>query len=76
MRRQSVPRVEVAPLSARLSALLRPREVAPVYDRVLQPLVGVRWPRGVPRAPLPGEVPMFDIEDEGELQEWEPRGRA
>lgn len=37
----------------------------------LEPLAGVRWPAAEVAAPvLEGQVPMFDVEDEGELQEW------
>lgn len=71
MRRQSVPRVEVAPFSARLEVLLQPPEVAPVYDRNLQPLAGIRWQGlGSRRTPVAGEVAMFDVTEPGELQVW------
>jgi hypothetical protein len=71
MRRVPVPAVEVAPLSKRLNALLRPPEVAPVYDRELPPLEGVAWPqRGAGRVPVTGEVALFDVTDPGELQGW------
>lgn len=72
MRRQTVPSVTVATGAAwrRLDALLRSPEVVPVYDRRLQPLAGVRWPRGSARVAFPGEIAMFDVDDAGELQEW------
>lgn len=72
-RRVAVPAVaRISPERAisRLSVLLQPREVAAVYDRKLQPLEGVRWPRGSTRVALPGEVAMFDIDEPGELQRW------
>ncbi len=37
---------------------------------VLPEIAGVRWPHGVKREKLQGEVSMFDLEDEGKLQEW------
>ena len=71
MRRVSVPRVEVAPFGARLEVLLRAPEVAPVYDRKLQPLAGIRWQGlGARRTAIAGEVAMFDVADPGQLQEW------
>lgn len=46
----------------------------------LQPLGGVWWPREEPRRRpvevMPGSVAMFDVDDPGELREWEPRGIA
>lgn len=42
----------------------------PVYDSRVEPLAGVRWPVGYRRPTVEGEVAMFEIEDEGELQEW------
>lgn len=71
MRRQGVPQVQVAPFSARLEILLRSPEVAPVYDRQLQPLAGIRWQGlGMRRVAVAGEVAMFDVPDAGQLQEW------
>lgn len=71
MRRRAVPAVEVAPLGPRLDVLLRSPAVAPVYDRKLQPLGGVRWQGlGVRREPVEGEVAMFDVADPGKLQDW------
>lgn len=71
MRRRSVPRVEVAPFSKRLDVLLSAPEVAPVYDRNLQPLAGVRWQGlGSRRVAVAGEVALFDVAEPGELQEW------
>ena len=71
MHRQSVPRVEVAPFSPRLEILLRSPEVAPSYDRKLQPLAGIRWQGlGRARVSVPGEIALFDVVDAGELQEW------
>lgn len=72
-RRIGVPAVTdlaTVPESERVNPLLAPREVAPVYDRKLQPLAGVRWPRGEPRAQEPWEVALFDVPDPGELQTW------
>jgi hypothetical protein len=77
MRRQSVPKVEVAPFSPRLEILLQSPEVAPVYDRKLQPLAGIRWTGlGMRRIALSGEVAMFTVTDPGELQEWPTRGET
>lgn len=73
MRRQRVPAVanlQLAGIGSRLEGLLRPFVPAPDYDRKLQPLGGIRWPRGGARVALPGEVAMFDVADAGELQEW------
>lgn len=71
MRRQRVPKVEVAPFGKRLEVLLRSPDVAPVYERNLQPLAGVRWQGlGVRRVAVAGEVAMFDVTDPGELQDW------
>lgn len=71
MRRQRVPKVEVAPFSPRLEVLLQSPEVAPVYDRNLQPLAGVRWQGlGMRRVQVAGEVALFDVTDPGELQDW------
>lgn len=50
--------------------LLQPPVAAPEYERKLQPLAGVRWPQGERRAPVAGEVAMFDITDPGVLQDW------
>lgn len=72
-RRVAVPavaRISPEPVIARLSVLLHPREAAVVYDRKLQPLEGIRWPRGSTRVALPGEVAMFDVDEPGELQRW------
>lgn len=72
-RRVAVPpvvRISPERVIARLSLLLQPRDVAPVYDRQLLPLEGIRWPRGSKRVALPGEVAMFDVDDPGELQRW------
>jgi hypothetical protein len=55
---------------ARVNPLLEPREPAPVYERKLRPLAGVRWPRPAPPAPLPWEVALIDVTDPGELQDW------
>ena len=66
----AVARISPERVIARLSVLLQPREAAAVYDRKLQPLEGIRWPRGSTRVALPGEVAMFDIDDPGELQRW------
>lgn len=41
----------------------------------LQPIAGVRWP-GPARddGAREGQVPLIEVQDRGELQEWEPRG--
>ena len=42
----------------------------------IAPIGGVWWPREI-AAPAPAdgpEVALFDVDDAGELQEWEPRG--
>lgn len=71
MRRTNVPAVEVARFGPRIEILLRSPEVAPVYDRKLQPFAGIRWHGlGVKRVPVAGEVAMFDVTDPGELQDW------
>ena len=73
MRRQQVPAVamlQVSSIGARLDGLLRPHVPVPVFDRKLQPLAGVRWPRGAGRVEVPGEVALFEVVDPGELQEW------
>ncbi|WP_136057261.1 hypothetical protein [Microbacterium sp. K24] len=57
-------------VASRLDLLLRPREPPAIYERKLRPLAGVQWPRGAERIALPGEVPMFDVVERGELQEW------
>ncbi len=72
MKRQFVPAVAI-PTGApweRLEVLFRSPDVVPVYDRRLHPLAGLQWPRGVARVPVLGEVALFHIEDEGELQQW------
>lgn len=74
MRRAHVP--AVAPIAgarglARLEVLLRSPEIAPVYERKLQPLAGIRWTGlGTRRVTVAGEVAMFDVADPGELQAW------
>lgn len=70
-RRQPVPPVEYSGDADVLEGLLRSPELAPVYDRNLQPLAGIRWQGlGTRRVPVAGEVAMFDVADGGELQEW------
>lgn len=71
MRRQNVPPVQVASFGPRLEVLLRSPEVAPVYDRKLQPLVGIRWTGlGMRRVAVAGEIALFDVDDPGRLQDW------
>ena len=72
MQRQHVPAIAIPTGSPweRLEVLLRSPVVVPVYERKLQPLAGLRWPRGIARVAVPGEVALFRVEDEGELQEW------
>jgi len=53
-----------------LEGLLQPPVASPEYERQLQPLAGVRWPQGERRAPVAGEVAMFDVTDPGVLQDW------
>ncbi|WP_126893421.1 hypothetical protein [Microbacterium sp. HSID17254] len=72
-RRSAVPEVAALTRAAgdsRENPLLTPPEPSPVYDRKLQPLDGVRWPRPAPPESMPWEVPMFDVTDPGELQDW------
>lgn len=61
------PKSEVAPTPE----LLEPPVVAPEFDPKLQPLAGIRWPQGVRRCALEGEVALFDVADPGELQGWQ-----
>lgn len=53
-----------------LEGLLQPPVASPEYERKLQPLGGVRWPQGERRAPVAGEVALFDVTDPGVLQDW------
>lgn len=74
MRRQSVPacgRVMTPKIAARLSELLSSPEVAPVFEKNLQPLAGIRWQGlGSRRMAVAGEVALFDVPEPGELQTW------
>lgn len=72
MNRERVPAPEVAPQSLMLcNLLLQPQPPELVYDRNLQPLEGVRWPRmGTRVARVRGEVALFEVTDPGELQDW------
>lgn len=73
MKRRAVPVVApamTARVAARLRPLLTPRPAPVVYERKLQPLESVAWPRRAALPAIPGQVAMFDVADGGELQTW------
>jgi len=52
------------------------REPVIAASAEITPIGGVPWPREI-AAPVPAGMPgvaLFDVDDAGELQEWEPRG--